>query len=416
MTDSWPQFRTNLGKISSLVTSGSRGWAEYYSNSGALFLRMTNLPKEGIHLMFHDKKYVCLPSTTSEGQRTRVQKDDILISITAELGKIGFVENELGEAYVNQHVALVRLSSEKVFPKFVAYYLAETEQRNLWQRLNDAGAKAGLNLQTINKYPLSLPLLEQQIAISGLLSTWDKAIEKAERLIEAKKKNLIRLSSSMLFGKHLLGIDGNQTKWFLVPKHWEIKKIGHIAHEISLTNTLEERLPVLSCTKYDGLVDSLKYFDKQIFSDDTSKYKIIKKGQFAYATNHIEEGSIGYQDLYPKGLVSPMYTVFETNNEVIDGYLYKVLKTETFRHIFEINTSASVDRRGSLRWSQFSSLPIPMPPLKEQEEINDVLDLASKEIILLKQLLESYKKQKRGLMQKLLTGQWRAKIGQKEVV
>jgi len=188
MTINKPQIHTTLGKLASQITSGSRGWAEYYSNNGALFLRMTNLPKDGIGLLLHDRKYVHLPSFSREGQRTRVQKNDILISITAELGKIGFVENELGEAYVNQHVALVRLSSKKANQKFVAYYLTETHQRNFLQRLNDAGAKAGLNLQTINKYPISLSPLAEQTAIAELLSIWDQTIEKTERLIVAKEK------------------------------------------------------------------------------------------------------------------------------------------------------------------------------------------------------------------------------------
>lgn len=273
-----------------------------------------------------------------------------------------------------------------------------------------------INREELSKFKLLLPSFSEQIAIADILTTWDQAIEKTEGLITTKEDYLRLLSNLLLFGKHHENVDVHLTKWFSVPTHWEIKKIGQIALEISLMNNKKESLPVLSCTKYNGLVDSLKYFDKQIFSEDTSKYKVVKKGQYAYATNHIEEGSIGYQDLYPKGLVSPMYTVFETNDEVIDGYLYKVLKTETYRHIFGINTSSSVDRRGSLRWKQFSTLPIPLPPLKEQEEINDILNLASKEIFLLKQLLVAYHKQKRGLMQKVLTGKWRVKTELEEVV
>jgi type I restriction enzyme S subunit len=407
--------KATLGELSSLITSGSRDWAKYYSDEGALFLRMTNLPKEGIRLLLKDKQYVSLPSSSQEGRRTSVLPNDILISITAELGKIGFVEDlEIDEAYVNQHIALVRLSSPLAFPAFVAYYLSDEKQRRQLQRLNDSGAKSGLNLQTIDKFQVTLPPFEDQRRIAQILSTWDTTIERTDQLIKAKQRYLTWFSNLLLFGKQYENGHFHNNKWFSVPKHWEIKRIGQIAHEINLTNNSGENLPVLSCTKYEGLVDSLKYFDKRIFSEDTSKYKVVKKGQFAYATNHIEEGSIGYQDFYPKGLVSPMYTVFETDDIVIDGYLYKVLKTDIYRHIFEINTSASVDRRGSLRWSQFSSLPIPLPPLREQEEIDNTLNLALEEIELLKQQAEAYRKQKRGLMQKLLTGQWRIKGGLEE--
>ena len=70
---------------------------------------------------------------------------------------------------------------------------------------------------------------------------------------------------------------------------------------------------MLSCTKYDGLVPSLEYFGKQIYSNDLSTYKIVPLNHFVYATNHIEEGSIGYQSNYGNGLISPMYKVFSTN-------------------------------------------------------------------------------------------------------
>jgi type I restriction enzyme S subunit len=137
----------------------------------------------------------------------------------------------------------------------------------------------------------------------------------------------------------------------------------------------------------------------------------VAQGQFAYATNHIEEGSIGYQDVYDKGLVSPMYTVFETNKLVDDSYLYKVLKSVVYLHIFRANTSSSVDRRGSLRWKEFAKLPIPLPPIEEQKQIAAILTTARQEIYLLKKQAEAYRKQKRGLMQRLLTGEWRVKMG-----
>ncbi len=116
---------------------------------------------------------------------------------------------------------------------------------------------------------------------------------------------------------------------------------------------------------------------------DTSVYKIVRRGQFAYATNHIEEGSIGLLDSINEGLVSPMYTVFKTKEVIYAPFLYKVFKTELYRHIFSINTSASVDRRGSLRWKQFRQINIPLPAIEEQMKISACIDACDKEIKLL---------------------------------
>lgn len=242
-----------------------------------------------------------------------------------------------------------------------------------------------------------------------IASEWNIAITIIERLIKAKEEHYIWLSSKLLFGNPVKAEPSSKNRWFAVPEHWKIVRVGSVAKEAKATNNTGAEIPVLSCTKYDGLVDSLSYFGKQVFSLDTSAYKVVSRGEFAYATNHIEEGSIGYQDFYEKGLVSPMYTVFKTSTAIDDGYLFKVLKTETYRHIFQVNTSASVDRRGSLRWNEFAKLLIPLPPIEEQQKISATLDVVRQEILLLKQQADALRRQKRGLMQKLMTGVWTVK-------
>jgi type I restriction enzyme S subunit len=83
--------------------------------------------------------------------------------------------------------------------------------------------------------------------------------------------------------------------------------------------------------------------------------------------------------------------------------MYSVLKTEHYRQIFSINTSASVERRGSLRWKEFAKIKIPLPSKIEQEKIASILSAADTEISTLEKQLAAYKLQKRGLMQQLLT-------------
>ena len=92
-------------------------------------------------------------------------------------------------------------------------------------------------------------------------------------------------------------------------------------------------------------------------------------------------------------------------------YAFAVLKTGLYRHIFEVSTSASVDRRGSLRWSEFSRLPFPVPPLAEQKAIAEVIQTSRAELVLIDAEIEALTRQKRGLMQKLLTGEWPVHTG-----
>lgn len=220
------------------------------------------------------------------------------------------------------------------------------------------------------------------------------------------------MSRWLLFGHKRLGNQKNELvdgQFFRYPSDWALVKIGEISKEVSARNGESEET-VLSCSKYDGFVNSLDYFGKQVFSSDTSNYKVVRNGQFGYPSNHVEEGSIGLLEHCEKGIVSPIYVVFEASKEkVYSPYLYKLLKTDIYRHIFRVCTSSSVDRRGSLRWSDFSKIKVLVPSLEEQQQISETLSFAQHEIDLLKQLEKKYKTQKHGLMQKLLTGEWRVK-------
>ena len=140
------EFST-IRESSTLVTSGSRGWAQYYSTKGAKFIRIGNLTRDSIDIDFSDTQYVDLPDK-AEGLRSKLQPNDVLISITADLGSIGLVPNNIGEAYINQHIAVVRFKNPKQ-GKFMAWYLrSDCGQKDLLKNKRGAG-KLGLGLDDI---------------------------------------------------------------------------------------------------------------------------------------------------------------------------------------------------------------------------------------------------------------------------
>ncbi len=270
-----------------------------------------------------------------------------------------------------------------------------------------------INKQIVKKIPIILPPFSEQKTIADLLSTWDELIKKTEKLITVKVTQLRQMSRWLLFGHKRLSNQKNELTeghFFKHPYDWGLVKIGKIAKEVSAHNGESEET-VLSCSKYDGFVNSLDYFGKQVFSSDTSNYKVMKNGQFGYPSNHVEEGSIGLLEHCGKGIVSPIYVVFEASKKKVHSpYLYKLLKADIYRHIFQVSTSSSVDRRGSLRWGVFSKIRVLVPSLEEQQQISETLSSAQHEINLLKQIADKYRIQKRGLMQKMLTGEWRVKL------
>lgn len=145
-----------LSAVSEFITSGSRGWAAYYALEGPLFIRIGNLTREHPNFRWDSIQRV-RPPRDAEGDRTRVVTGDILVSITADLGISAVVGDCLGEAYVNQHIALIRPVHSIVNCRFVGHYLATKQAQLFFQKLNDSGAKAGLNLPAVGRYLIPKP-------------------------------------------------------------------------------------------------------------------------------------------------------------------------------------------------------------------------------------------------------------------
>lgn len=307
------------------------------------------------------------------------------------IGKVTYVESD----YWPHNTSLWVTDFCGNNPKFVFH---------VYQYIDLAKFASGSGVPTLNRNDVhvskvAVPPKQEQNRIVEVLELWDTAIEKQSELIEKLKLRKRALMQQLLTGKKRL--PGFNDEW----KHVPIKTF---AKEVSNRNVGGANHIVLSCTKYDGLVPSLEYFGKQIYSNDLSSYKIIPQGHFAYATNHIEEGSIGYQSNYENGLISPMYTVFVTNKEKVnDTFLYSVLKSHHLIYLYKSMMEGSINRRGGLRWDSFSTIKIDLPSLEEQNVIASVLVKADEEIELAKEKLSNLQAQKRGLMQQLLTGRKR---------
>jgi type I restriction enzyme, S subunit len=152
----------STSQLFSFVTSGSRGWAKYYSDKGAIFIRIGNLEHDDVRLDLSDIQYVS-PPKGAEGQRTKIMLDDILVSITADVGMIAHVDKDIGEAYINQHVSLARPNKDKILPRFLALYLtALNGGREQFKALQRGATKVGLGLDDIRNIWVALPSKEEQ--------------------------------------------------------------------------------------------------------------------------------------------------------------------------------------------------------------------------------------------------------------
>lgn len=156
---------------------------------------------------------------------------------------------------------------------------------------------------------------------------------------------------------------------------WETVPLGEVVSPVS-SRAGARKLPVYSVTKHSGFVPSTDYFKKQVFSQDLSTYKVVEKGQFAYATIHLDEGSIG---VAPEAcIISPMYTVFSVDQSRVDaGYLIRLMKSPTAVAQYSRLGRGTAERRKSISLEALGRLGVHLPPLAEQRRIAAILDEAA---------------------------------------
>ena len=147
----------SVGDEIRFLTSGSRGWAKYYAKDGDTFIRIQNL-KDG-QLDLGDIAFVEAPES-AEAKRTTVEPGDVLLSITADLGRTAVVPRGIAKAHINQHLAILRFTS--LNPVFVSYQLASKGGQAQFDRLNREGVKAGLNFNDVKNIRLTNPPLNLQ--------------------------------------------------------------------------------------------------------------------------------------------------------------------------------------------------------------------------------------------------------------
>jgi len=189
-----------IEELGGFVTSGSRDWAQYYSERGDLFIRIGNLTREHINFRFDKIQYVT-PPKLGDGQRTKLVSGDILVSITADLGIVGVISEEIGTAYINQHIAMIRFSNEGVNARFIGHFLGSSNFQRLLSAKNDAGAKAGLNLPTVRSFPVLTVGKTEQDEIANRLDSMDKSIEIERVCLNKLKLKKSGLMEDLLTGK-----------------------------------------------------------------------------------------------------------------------------------------------------------------------------------------------------------------------
>jgi type I restriction enzyme S subunit len=389
-----------ISSLQPFVTSGSRGWAAFYSEYGSPFIRITNLSRESIYPDLDDLRFVQLPANDSEGARTQLKNGDVLISITADIGIIGHVTDRVPKpAYINQHIALIRFDPARADSRFMSYFLASERPQANFRSLTDSGAKAGMNLTTVQQIMVAFPptVVEQEAIAEALFDT-DALIESLEQLLAKKRQIKQGTMQELLTGKRRLpGFN----------EDWKVKRLEEVfsisvgrsksAYVVSAGQywvvdmgsiTTDGRLKASKATNFSG--DFLSVGDLVMPKDDIGGGGIIGKVGYIDSEKTYVLGDHVYRLTANAG--DSLYLSYVINGHLINTELRK-----------KVIGSAQL----GLGRKSVSEQEVPFPAHEEQAAMARILGDMDTEIITLESRLIKVRQLKQGMMQELLTGRIR---------
>jgi type I restriction enzyme, S subunit len=389
-----------LGSLVSLMTNGFVGIAKSHyvqQGKGVTYVQGFNVADGGFNL--HGIKQVSL-EFHSQHKRSHLRQGDLLTVQTGDIGLSTVVDARLQGS--NCHALIIsRFRKGMADPRFFMRLFNSSAGRQTLRAIETGTTMKHLNVRDMLDLLVPVPPLTEQAAISDALDEISAQIKLIEQFTAKRQAIRQAMMQQLLTGRTRL--PGFEAPWRRVP-------IGDVLVPRLERNTEAEVLDVLSCTKHHGFVRSLDFFKNQVFSRELGGYRVIHRGDIGYPANHVEEGSIGVQELVDRGLVSPIYVVMAAREGQNTHFLHRLLKLDSCIHEFSRITNSSVNRRGSLRWREFSQIRVLVPSHAEQCAISSVLRDVESDISILQARLAKAKAIKQGMVQELLTGRTRLPV------
>lgn len=287
---------------------------------------------------------------------------------------------------------------------FLGNYMVANSER-IRSNVNLAGHGTGrLPLEALTAFPVPVPPLSEQRKIARILSTWDLAIEKQQQLIDAKIERKRGMMQRLLTGQErLLGYE----------KDWAKIQISDVLTPRNKRKEQSPSLPLFSLTISDGVTPKTERYNREALVKDKKgkKYKVVETDDIVFNPSNLRWGAIGICREQRPVLISPIYEVLHTRSdvEVSPEFLNHYLSSPRQIAIFASRVEGTLVERMAVKLDAFLLTEMSLPPIDEQLAINVVLNTCDRELDLHRQQLDALREQKRGLMQKLLTGEVRVK-------
>jgi len=337
----------------------------------------------------------------------QLRDGDLLFNRTNSADLVGKTAlfRETGAFVCASYLVRFRLRRESVDPRFACYvFNTSHSQRTFHQLATKAVAQANINPTALQEmFRFALPPLVEQVAVANVVECWDRGIERLRCIIDAKVNRRRGLMQQLLTGKmRFHGFDG---------VGWRRFALGDIL-------TFEPRVTTKPEAAF--LAAGIRSHGKGVFlKPDFEAGDIALDELFELRTNDLVvnitfawEGAVAIVPAEANGaLVSHRFPTFTFKEGVsFPAYFRHVIRQKRFVYEMGLASPGGAGRNRVLNKTDFLRIPIELPPVAEQERIGAVLNACDREIELLRKQLAALKEQKRGLMQKLLTGEVRVKV------
>lgn len=354
------------------------------------------------------ESYFVSAATYKKHKSCAVEPGDILMTMMGTIGRVFRVPEGCPSGIINPRLVRISFDRTRVSPDFAELLFEQTWVQRLLERRSHGGTMPGLNIEAIASLKLQIPTLAEQRKIAAILRTWDEALEKLNALRALNIRRRVWLRTHLFTGK--VRLPGFTGEWRKVP-------LSDVLHEHRSKSTGAEE--VYSVSVHKGLVNQIEHLGRSFSAASTDHYNRVLPGDIVYTkspTGDFPLGIIKQSKIDREVIVSPLYGVFTPQSYalgvILDALFESPLAARNYLHPLvqkgAKNTIAVTNK-------QFleGKLHLPMEP-DEQAAIADVVNASHAELVCLDAEIEALTRQKRGLMQKLLTGEWQVKVSDDE--
>lgn len=389
-----------LGNVTTKITDGEHQ-TPMRSKTGVLLLSARNVTNG--RLLLEDVDYVPNEEFERIAKRILPQKGDVLISCSGSIGRVCAVPSGLKFAMVRS-VALVRPDETKLDTSFLYHQLTSERIQEQMRLAASQAAQANLFQGHITQLIVVVPPLPEQRKIADILTTWDEALTQLDALIEAQERRKKALMQQLLTGKKRFpGFKGK----------WKTVSLGDVLEPITRPTAKPQGKFLAAGIRSHGKGVFLKhdFIPANIALDELFE---LKTGDLVVNITFAWEGAAAIVPPEADGaLVSHRFPAFGfREGKAARSFFRHYIRTHRFVFDCGLASPGGAGRNRVLSKSAFLDIELQLPPIEEQQKIGDILDTADQQLTLLRTQRTALDQQKRGLMQRLLTGKLRVKTTQ----